>query len=198
MVGCSSMPIPNTIDGSFQPNSWLQILPDNRIVFQLEMEQGVYASLPVLTAEELDVDPAKIEIQLAGTHPDFGNPLVLSNQTTGGSTSIPSSWDRLREAGAAAKAMLVAASADHWSIDASAVQTVDAVLTNTKTGETMTYIDTSKTAAKFSKAKYKLKALSQYKLIGKSLLAQMRRLKVQARRVSVWICIRKKCRRGCG
>ena len=172
LVGCASKPpVPNTIDGSFQPNSWLQILPDDRVIFQLdrvEMGQGVNATLPVLTAEELDIDPSRIEVQMAGTHPDFGNPILLSNQTTGGSTSVASSWERLRDAGAAARAMLIEAAAERWGVDPGQVSTNNGVLTNNISGETLTYGEASGTAAKFKNAKYSLKAPADYQYIGKS------------------------------
>ena len=67
-------PYPNTREGSFQPNAFLQITPSGEVIFQLpksEMGQGIQTSLTTLLAEELDYEPNKIIIEYAGVHKDF-------------------------------------------------------------------------------------------------------------------------------
>src|SRR6056297_2190871 len=79
-------------DNSLSPDAWLQITPDNRVIFQLdkaEMGQGVITALPTLVGEELELDPAGIHVHLAPVHPDFQDPL----QVTGGSTSTANRWE---------------------------------------------------------------------------------------------------------
>jgi CO/xanthine dehydrogenase Mo-binding subunit len=89
----NSVPYPAAIEGSFNPNAWLQITEDGQFVFQLhktEMGQGVIGSLPAILCEELDLDPQRLTIQHAGIHPDFADPST-GGQMTGGSTSVKDS-----------------------------------------------------------------------------------------------------------
>jgi|TARA_B100000315_G_scaffold183738_2_gene172686 CO/xanthine dehydrogenase Mo-binding subunit len=107
--------LPNVTAGALQPNAWLQITPDNRIVFQLdktEMGQGVISSMPAIIAEELEVDPRAMVVELAPVHGDFQDPM----QMTGGSSSIRTRWDVLRETGAKARTMLIEAAAARWGV----------------------------------------------------------------------------------
>jgi isoquinoline 1-oxidoreductase beta subunit len=110
------MPDAAVADASgFAPNAFVRIDRDGRvtlIVCQVEMGQGTYSSMPMLIAEELEVDLAQVHVEHAP--PDdklYFNPL-LGFQATGGSTSVPGFWEPLRRAGATARTMLVAAAAD--------------------------------------------------------------------------------------
>ena len=97
----------------FAPNAFLRIASDDTvtvIVNHSEMGQGVYTALPMLVAEELEADWSKIRLAAAPVDPVY-NHSVFGMQATGGSTSTWSEWDRLRQAGAMAKAMLIAAAA---------------------------------------------------------------------------------------
>ena len=102
----------------FAPSAWLRIAPDNSvtiIVAKSEMGQGVYTAMPMLVAEELEVDLNKVRIENAPPGKEYIDPL-LGSQATGGSTSVRSGWRPLREAGAAARMMLVAAAAATWKV----------------------------------------------------------------------------------
>ncbi len=104
----------------FSPNTWLRIDPDGKVtvtVGKSEMGQGVRTSLPMIVAEELDADWEKIAIEQAMPMP--GGPSL----GTGGSGSVRGSWRPLRQAGATARAMLVAAAAAKWGVDASTLRT---------------------------------------------------------------------------
>src|SRR4029077_20097119 len=84
---------------------------------QVEMGQGTYTSMPMLIAEELEVDLAQVSLEAAP--PDdrlYANPLV-GFQVTGGSTSVMAMWEPLRRAGATARVMLIAAAASEWNVD---------------------------------------------------------------------------------
>ncbi|HHO68458.1 MAG TPA: xanthine dehydrogenase family protein molybdopterin-binding subunit, partial [Gammaproteobacteria bacterium] len=77
----------------FRPNAWLQIEPDGTttvFLAEAEMGQGVYTSIPMLVAEELDADWQHIRLQRAPLEPEYGA------QRTGGSTSVRDGWDTLR------------------------------------------------------------------------------------------------------
>jgi isoquinoline 1-oxidoreductase subunit beta len=101
-------------DDQFAPNAFIRI--DNAgkttlVIPQAEMGQGVYTAIAMILAEELDADFAQIVIKHAPASDKlYANPL-FGFQVTGNSNSIRSFWDKLREAGAAARAMLIAAAA---------------------------------------------------------------------------------------
>lgn len=104
--------------GLFVPNAWVRITPDDVVTLVLaksEMGQGVYTSMPMLLAEELEVDLEKVRIENAPPGREYVDGL-LEMQATGGSTSVRSSWKPLREAGAAARMMLIAAAAKRWNV----------------------------------------------------------------------------------
>jgi len=105
--------------GVFEPNVWVWIGADDSVTItltQLEMGQGVMTAMPLLLAEELDVDPAKIKTEWAPADAKYGNPDFGGRQITAGSNSVRGMWKPLREAGAAARAMLVTAAAQTWSV----------------------------------------------------------------------------------
>jgi len=106
-------------------NAWLRIGADNKIalvVARSEMGQGVYTSLPMLVAEELDVDLAHVNVVMAPSDPVYVNSM-LGAQITGASSSVREAWDKLRTAGAQARQMLVAAAAVRWNVDAAQLRT---------------------------------------------------------------------------
>lgn len=106
-------------DGN-QINAFIIIRPDNSIVFFnpfIEMGQGTYTSIPSVLAEELDADLAQMTIEQA---PHGSEYRIMFNKTarfTGGSYSVRSSYDTLRQTGAAARAMLIQAAANQWNVD---------------------------------------------------------------------------------
>ncbi|MEZ5704743.1 MAG: xanthine dehydrogenase family protein molybdopterin-binding subunit [Burkholderiaceae bacterium] len=110
---------------SFTPNAWLRITPDNRITVicgSSEMGQGVLTAIPQLMAEELDADWALVSVEQAPVSAAFNNP-AFGMQATGGSTTVRGHWDVIRQAGATARAMLVAAAAEQWKVPASECRT---------------------------------------------------------------------------
>jgi len=101
------------------PNAFVRIAPDDRITVVIgksEMGQGIYTGLAMTLAEELDVDPARVEVEFAGADPAFNAPF-MPIQFTGGSMSTTTTYMQLREAGARARAMLLAAAAQKWNVD---------------------------------------------------------------------------------
>jgi len=94
-------------------NAWVRITPDNKVTLVLgksEMGQGVMTSLPMILAEELCVDWKQVKIEQAPTNPK------IYDLGTGGSGSVAGSWLPLRQAGAAAREMLIAAAAKKWEV----------------------------------------------------------------------------------
>src|SRR5258708_1995041 len=106
--------------GTFEPNAFVRIGTDNTvtvIVKHLEMGQGTFTGLPTLLAEELDADWGQIRAEGAPADASRYNNLFMGAvQGTGGSTAMANSYDQMRKAGAAARAMLVAAAAERWKV----------------------------------------------------------------------------------
>ena len=101
------------------PNAWVHIADDNSITIlsaHSEMGQGVHTSMPMLVAEELNVDLSQIKVVDAPPGAAYVNAL-LGAQITGGSTSVRGSWEKLRVAGAQVREMLVSAAAAEWKVD---------------------------------------------------------------------------------
>ena len=112
--------------GLFEPNVWVRIKADDTVTItlsQLEMGQGVMTSMPMLVAEELDVDFNKIKTEWAPADPKYGNPNFGGAQLTAGSNSVRGMWKILRESGATARAMLITAAAQTWSVPENSLTT---------------------------------------------------------------------------
>src|SRR5438876_9872786 len=110
------------------------------------MGQGVYTALPTLVAEELEVDLARIKVEIAPVGEVYINSL-LGGQITGGSTSVREGFDKLRTAGAQARTMLVAAAAQRWGVDPSACRARDGAVEGPG-GQKATYGALAEAAAK--------------------------------------------------
>jgi len=116
------LPTGNTM---FAPNAFLNILPNNTvkiILAHVEMGQGVWTTLPMLMAEELDCDWDKVTVEHAPPGQPFAH-TVYGIQITGGSSSTWSEFERYRNAGATARALLVAAAAQKLGVDAASLKT---------------------------------------------------------------------------
>ena len=130
LPGCSKPESAAKVATSPMPlkaNAWLRIGNDGSITVlcdRSEMGQGVYTALPTLVAEELGVAPTVVKVEFAPPGAEYVNGL-LGTQATGGSTSVRDAWDKLRMAGAEARARLVAAAAGDWGVDPAACSVTD-------------------------------------------------------------------------
>lgn len=125
----------------FAPNAFLRIAPDETVTIianHSEMGQGTYTSLPMLLNEELEADWSKIKVESAPLDPAY-NHTVFNMQITGGSTSTPSEWERLRRMGAMGRVILVQAAAQKWSVDPSSCRVQKGVVIHTASGRKATY-----------------------------------------------------------
>lgn len=104
---------------TFAPNAYVRIGADDSVtivVALVEMGQGTFTSVPMLIAEELEIDLAKVRLEQApADEKRYGHP-VYGLQVTGGSGSMPAGWSVLRQTGATAKAMLLTAAAQTWQV----------------------------------------------------------------------------------
>ena len=157
-------------NGPFVPNAFVRIDRDGRvtlIMHKVEMGQGTYTSMPMLLAEELEVDLSQVQLEHAP--PDdarYAEPL-FGVQETGGSTSVRGNWEPLRRAGATARALLIAAAAQTWKVDPSACHAARGQVIHGPTGRSLDYGALVATAAVLPVPGHvALKAPKDFKLIG--------------------------------
>jgi isoquinoline 1-oxidoreductase subunit beta len=178
IVGCAMMPdkgptspgLPPSATGpGVMTNAWVKVGTDNTVTIicgRAEMGQGVFTSMPMLVAEELEVDIAKVRIEMAPAGEPYTN-TMLGGQLTGGSTSVREAYDKLRVAGAQARVMLVTAAAERWKVGPAACKVADAVITG-PAGQKLTYGDVAEAASKLTPPKEPaLKSANDFKSIGK-------------------------------
>jgi isoquinoline 1-oxidoreductase beta subunit len=136
----------------FAPNAFIRIGGDGQIVLTMpyvEMGQGTYTSIPMLIAEELEVDLKQVRLEHAP--PDeqlYGNPVLGGVQATGGSTAIRASWKPLRQAGATARTMLVSAAARRWNVDPASCRAQSGEVLHAPTGRSIKYGELAADAAR--------------------------------------------------
>ncbi|WP_263416532.1 xanthine dehydrogenase family protein molybdopterin-binding subunit [Terriglobus albidus] len=149
-------------------NAFVRIAPDNTVTVYSkgpEIGQGIKTAFGLIIAEELDADWKTVKVDQAAI-----NPKVYGYQGAGGSTSIPRGWDQLRQAGATARAMLIAAAAKQWNVPVSECTASESTVIHTPSKRKLTYGELAKAAAAQpvpDVAKVPLKTRAEYKLLGK-------------------------------
>ena len=153
------------LPSSFAPNVWLRIDPRGTVtitVAKSEMGQGAHTYFPLIVAEELEADLQAIKVEQAPTHPDR-----YGSQSTGGSTGVRTSWDKLRLAGATAREMLISAAAQKWQVDRSACYAEKGKVRHRSTGRALDFGALTEAAAKLSvPEKPPLKDPRDFKIVG--------------------------------
>ncbi len=139
------------VDG-FAPNAFIRIQGDGRVFLTMpyvEMGQGTYTSIPMLIAEELEVDLSQVQLEHAPPNEKlYGNPLLAGVQATGNSNAIRASWQPLRQAGATARTMLVSAAAKRWNVDPASCRAQSGQVLHAPTGRSMGYGELAADAAR--------------------------------------------------
>jgi len=164
---------PDATPGKFAPNAFIRIDATGQttlVMPQVEMGQGVYTSIPMILAEELDTDFSQITLEHAPPSDKlYGNPL-FGIQATGNSNSVRAWWKPLRTAGANARAMLVQTAAQQWQVDPTSCTTSNGVITHKETGRQLSYGALAVAASGQTPPKnVALKDPKDFVLIGKSL-----------------------------
>jgi isoquinoline 1-oxidoreductase beta subunit len=151
------------------PNAWVHIADNNVITLlsaRSEMGQGVYTSMPMLIAEELNVDISQIKVAAAPPGAVYVNSL-LGGQLTGGSTSVREGWLKLRVAGAQVREMLITAAAARWAVDRDLVRADKGMVYGPK-GLKSTYGELAEAAARMPvPEKPPIKDPKDFKIVGK-------------------------------
>ncbi len=132
------------------PNAFVRVAPDNTVtvmVKHIEIGQGANTGLPVIVADEMDADWSQIRAESAPANPVYKN-LVFGVQGTGGSLGLANSWTQMRQAGAAARAMLVAAAAENWGVTPQGITVSKGVVSHSESGRSATFGELADDAAK--------------------------------------------------
>ncbi len=162
-----------------------------------EMGQGVFTAIPMLVAEELDCDPSRVRAIPAPLHAAYVNPLIVLDglglkpqseplsevaywtlerllrlvgaQVTGGSTSLRNTWIAAREAGASARALLLAAAADRWNVPVGRLRTLQGRVVDPVANRYLPYGELAVDAAGRTPTRAPLKSREQFRLIGRNM-----------------------------
>jgi len=154
-------------------NAWIVIHPDDRVVIRIarsEMGQGSLTALAQLVAEELDCDWDKVSTEFASPNENLRRNRVWGSMSTGGSRGVRDSQDYVRQAGAAAREMLVAAAAAQWGVPGAQCSVDRGVVTHGATRRTLRYGELATAAAKITPPKnIRLREPTEWKIAGKPL-----------------------------
>ena len=148
-------------------NSYLSISPNNEITIfspNPELGQNIKTSFPMVVAEELDADWARVSVVQAALDTN-----KFSRQVTGGSGAVPHSWKKLRNAGATARRMLIQAAAKQWAVPENECSAENSMVIHQKSGKKLSYGDLAVAASAFPVPQnVELKDRKDFKLIGKA------------------------------
>lgn len=172
VVGAAAERVSETAEG-FSPNAFIRIDREGLVTLvmhKVEMGQATFTSIPMLIAEELEVDLDAVRLEQAPPNNElYGDPL-LGGQVTGGSTSVRGAWKPMREAGAAARMLLVQAAATQWGVDPASCTVQKGKVVHKESGRELSYGEVADAAAKLPvPTDLKLKPASEFTLIGKPL-----------------------------
>jgi isoquinoline 1-oxidoreductase subunit beta len=153
---------------TLSPKDFISIAPDGTatiVAKNQELGQGALNLLPMMIAEELDVDWRAVRIVRSGVGPQYGG------QITGGSSATPSNWEPMRRLGAAARQMTVAAAAQTWGVPPEECSTASGIVYHQASNRSLGYGDLAPKALKMPVPAFpslRLKDPKEYKIIGKS------------------------------
>ncbi|UWF47122.1 molybdopterin-dependent oxidoreductase [Pseudomonas sp. N3-W] len=170
--GMAATPATPSSAAEFEPNAWVRVLPDGTVklvVHKHDSGTGTQTALAACVAEELDVNPMTVQV-ITPENPFFEAYIhpIWKVFSTGGSTSVSLEYDRLRMAGATARALLIAAAAQRWKVSPDSCTTEDSRVLHRESKRSLGYGELVSVAAQLpAPAKVTLKDPAQFKYIGK-------------------------------
>ncbi|HET9425921.1 MAG TPA: molybdopterin cofactor-binding domain-containing protein [Gemmatimonadaceae bacterium] len=158
----------------FTPNAFIRMTPDGLVTIiakNPEIGQGVKTMLPMLIADELDVEWKNVRVQQADLDPKVGAAATFQGQSAGGSTATPNNWLPMRRVGAAGRAVMIAAAAQTWSVPESELETSPGMVHHKATNRSIAYTALFDKAATITPPplndQLKLKDPKDFRIIGK-------------------------------
>lgn len=168
-MATAGAPAASSLKPTQQPSAFVRIDKDGTVtvtINRLDFGQGVQTGLPMILAEELDADWARVKSQHGNADPAYVDP-AFGMHITGGSGSIKNSYTQYRELGARTRAMLVSAAAAQWGVDAGGLRTQQGVVIGPG-GKRLTYGELAEAAMKLPVPEaVTLKDPKQFRIIGK-------------------------------
>ncbi len=139
--GCGREPEPAASGDPSVVNAWVTIMPNGRVSIMApaaELGQGVKTAIPLIIAEEMDVDWSQVDVRQSPIAAAYDNP-IHSGQVVLGSVTVVGYWEPCRIAGAQARRVLLDAAARHWQVDADALTTRSGEVLHTDSGRSLRY-----------------------------------------------------------
>jgi isoquinoline 1-oxidoreductase subunit beta len=151
-------------------NAWVVVQPDDTVIIRVarsEMGQGITTALPMLVAEELECDWSKVRAEFPSPEENLRRKRAWGEMSTGGSRSVRTSHEYLRQAGAIAREMLITAAAARWNVSAAECQAAKSIITHKPSGRTLRFGEVAAAAAKLPPpASPELKDPKKWTLLG--------------------------------
>jgi isoquinoline 1-oxidoreductase beta subunit len=162
-------------DNANEVNAWIVINPDDSVIIRVarsEIGQGSFTGLAMLVAEELECDWSKVSAEYASTSENLRRDRIFGSMSTGGSRAIRDSQEYLRQAGAAARQMLIAAAAQRWGVAAGECTAANSMISHGSSGQQLSFGAVAADAAKLPApvpSEVALKDPQDWKIIGQPL-----------------------------
>ena len=175
LVIAATLPRPARADGAGQvltPNAFVRVAPDSTVtvlVKHSEFGQGTWTGLTTMVAEELDADWSQMRAENAPANVELYASSIFGVQGTGGSTATPGSWLPMRQAGAAARAMIVEAAARTWGVPVDDIAVRAGVVSHAASGRSASFGDLVQEATRsVPPNEPRLKTPDRFVLIGRN------------------------------